>query len=112
MGPKRPLEGHRSPQCWLISCRTKPRMSSSWEHQTTEITKHPRIPGSTKGPGCRDHEGSIESGAQGPGVLVWGAGGGARPTPAHTHRQRGFSLLATGTSRSWPPLRATGGTRL
>lgn len=79
-GPKRPSVGHHSPQCWLISWRTKPRMSSSWEHQTTEITKHPRIPGSAKGTGCRDHGGSIESGAQGPG----GRGVGCRRRgPAH-----------------------------
>lgn len=86
-----------------------------------------RPPGSTRAQRSRSTHGSREAqrardagiteaaSSQGPraqGVVAWGAGGRARPTPAHTHCQRSFPLLASGASRSWPPLRATGGTRL
>lgn len=74
----------------------------------------PTDPGKHEGHGMQGSRTDAVS-RQGPGargVGAWGAGGAAQPTPAHTHCQRSFSLLATGASGSRPPLRAMGGTGL
>lgn len=107
MGPQDPRWGttHRSAGSSPAARSPECRPPGSTRPQRSRSTHGPREARgisdavSRQGPGAR-------------GVGAWGAGGAAQPTPAHTHCQRSFSLLATGASGSRPPLRAMGGTGL